>query len=367
MPMPSMLRVISAKTVIASMILFSQAAISQQEQASPSVSLNSASQQGPDGHLSIEEIRSLLDSIDPYLPKAEIQGEVDVFGSTSMDTMAHGWVQGFKKFHPKVEVVISAEGSETVFDRLLKNPGAMCMLSRPVTEEDIARLKAEGLKNPVAIQVARDALGVFVHQDNPLETISYPQLVALFCSDDPTSAVTWSAVGGEGELADKAVEILGRNDSSGTRKFVDAFLFHGQNLRANQQELDSNAEVIKAIAANPQAIGIVDFSCASDKVKRLHLRENSKVIPDNDHEVLLGHYPIMRPMTLVFDLGQQGEQAAANREFARYALSQAGQIQAILSGFYPFAPPTLRAEMEKLDGKNLQVPTNTASKDQERK
>jgi hypothetical protein len=38
----------------------------------------------------VEEIRAALNEIDPYLPGVEIAAEVDLFGSTSMDTMAHG-------------------------------------------------------------------------------------------------------------------------------------------------------------------------------------------------------------------------------------------------------------------------------------
>lgn len=317
--------------------------------------------------LSIDEIRSLLDSIDPYLPEATVAGEIDLFGSTSMDSLAHGWVHGFEKFHPEAKVVISAEGSETVFDRLLKNPASIGMLSRPVTEQDLARLKSEGLKRPVAIKVARDALGVFVHADNPLEVVSYPQLVTLFCSEDPSAKVKWSAVGVEGTLADQPVQIIGRTKSSGTRKFVEQFLFHSHQMRTDEQYLETNAEVLKTVGENPQAIAIVDLSYSNDSVKRLHLRDQATIIEDNDHEVLIGRYPIIRPLTLVLDLGQNTEKAVANREFVRYALTQTGQTQAILSGFYPFDPPTLRAETEKLRELGSEESSNTASKSQELK
>ncbi len=207
----------------------------------------------------VDEIRCLLDSIDPYLPEGEVSGEIDMFGSTSMDVLAHSWTRGFKKFHPGTEVVISAEGSETVIDRLAKNPSSIGMLSRPVTEEDLTRLKEVGLKNPVAVQVAREALGVFVHQSNPLDAISYPQLVTLFCSEDPNEEVTWKAVGVTGELADKPVHVIGRNENSGTRKFISKYLFHQDQLRSYKQTMETNAEVVKALSEDPQAIVIADF------------------------------------------------------------------------------------------------------------
>lgn len=60
-------------------------------------------------------------------------------------------------------------------------------------------------------------------------------------------------------------------------------------------------------------------------------------------------YPLIRPLTLVLDVAQDDEKGMAAREFVEYALHQAGQGQAILAGFFPFDPPTLRGEMAKLE------------------
>ncbi|MCO6042849.1 substrate-binding domain-containing protein [Aeoliella sp. ICT_H6.2] len=358
--MPSIRNYLYAALLAAGAAFVGQLARAEEAPATPPTE---QPQDSPDD-LSVEEIRSLLDSIDPYLPQGEVSSEVDIFGSTTMDSLAHGWALGFKKFHPEAQVIISAEGSETVFDRLLKNPGSIGMLSRPVTKEDLAKLKAEGLKRPVAIHVARDALGVFVHKDNPVEEVSYQQLVELFCAEDPANSVNWSTLGIEGDLASQPVQIIGRTKASGTRTFIEKFLFHSHRLRNEEKYLESNCDVIQAVAENPNAIAIVDFNCVREAVKRLHLREQSEVIEDTDRDVLMGRYPITRPMVLVLDADQTGEKAAANREFVRYALAQAGQTQAILSGFYPFAPPTLRAELEKLNKLEKTPPqdsSNTAS------
>ena len=156
---------------------------------------------------SVEEIRAVLDAIHPYLPQREVETEVDVFGSTSMDALAHGWSVGFKKFHPKAEVVVSAEGSETVFERLAKSPGSIGMLSRPVTQEDLEKLQKAGLKRPVAIMIAREALGVFVHESNPLGSVDYQDLMTLFCSGKDAELVCWNSVGVTGDLAEQPVAL----------------------------------------------------------------------------------------------------------------------------------------------------------------
>lgn len=300
------------------------------------------------GELSVEEIRALLRAINPYLPQQKITTEVDLFGSTSMDAMAHNWATAFKRFHPEATVTISAKGTESVFEELGKKPGSIGMMSRPVSPEDLDRLKSLGLKNPVAVQVARDALGVYVNESNPLTVISYPQLVQLFCQADNNDPVTWGRVGVTGPLADQPVHVVGRPKSSGTRTFIDKYLFHKHQLRAMEQELSSNAEAIEAVSQNPQAITIGELKISKQGVRRLKLRDNDEILDADDHQVLLGRYPITRPMTLVFDLGN-AETAGVNCEFIRFTLSREGQTKAILAGLFPYDPPTLRAQMAKLE------------------
>jgi phosphate transport system substrate-binding protein len=305
--------------------------------------------ESPEPDAAVEELRAVLKSIHPYLPDSEISSEIDIFGSTSMDSLAHGWAIGFKKFHPQANVVISAEGSETTFDRLAKNPGSIGMLSRPVTEADLVELKKRGLKQPVAVMVGRDALGVFVQADNPLKSISYGELVGLFCSDNAAEEVTWGSIGLTGEFADNPVVLIGRDSKSGTRAFLKNFVFRGNTMRATNISADSNTKLIAELEKNPHAIAISELKCGNHGARLLKLRANKSMIPSDDHSVLVGKYPLTRPLTLVLDVGQQAEQTAATREFVRYALSHAGQMQTILAGFFPFDPPTLRAELLKVD------------------
>ena len=87
---------------------------------------------------SVEELTAILQAIDPYRPAKEVVGTVRVYGSTSMDALAHGWAGGFKQFHPRAVIEISGTGSEETFDRLQSAPDSVAMLSRPITEAELA-------------------------------------------------------------------------------------------------------------------------------------------------------------------------------------------------------------------------------------
>lgn len=317
------------------------------------VSLHSAACHGDDGsgQLSVQEVRSVLESIPPYLPEREVTAEIEVFGSTSMDSMAHGWAAGFNKFHPSAEVSISAEGSETVFDRLIKNPSALGMVSRPVSAEELSRLAAGGLKQPVAVMVAREGLGVFVHESNPLASVTQDQFMNLFSSPNgagSSQAIFWKDFGVVGEAGEKPIAVLARSKKSGTQRFLTDYLFAGRSVRDAKAAYSSNAEVVKALEQDKFAVAICGLKCGEHSLRLLGLESGGTPIPCDDHAVLLGRYPLIRPLTVVLDVGREDDKAMAVREFVEYALHQAGQSQAILAGFFPFDPPTLRGEMAKL-------------------
>ena len=111
----------------------------------------------------------------------------------------------------------------------------------------------------------------------------------------------------------------------------------------------SNAKLIAALEDQPAGIAIAGAKAGTHSARLLPLRAGKTLIPNDDHTILVGKYPLTRPLTLVMDLGQAPDKTAANREFVHYALSHPGQVQAILSGFFPFDPPTLRAQNMKID------------------
>ena len=300
-------------------------------------------------HGSVEQMMAMLHAIDPYLPNEKLSsGKVEVFGSTSMDAMAHGWISGFKKFHPQTEVIVSAAGSEATFESLLKNPAGVGMLSRPVKDEELLELKKRGLKDPAAFVVAREALGVFVHSQNPVQTITGEQLRTIFTVGIHPGPLTWEIMGAKGEWAKKPLNIIARTQNSGTQKFLADFVFCFCSLREGVSNHVSNAEVLKAVSDDPLSMAICGLRSKGSNVRALQLTADNKIVPSDDQSILEGHYPLTRPLTLVIDRGHEGVNAQAAQEFVHYALCRTGQTQAVIDGFYPVDLPLLRAGLQKL-------------------
>lgn len=302
---------------------------------------------------SVEQLTAMLQAIDPYRPKHSTTETVEVFGSSSMDALAHGWATGFKQFHPQAKLDISAAGTEQLQAMLTAHPSGVAMVSRPVTSQELSELKKLGLKNPVAFVVAREALSVYVHRTNPLNSISGEQLRDVFTSAIHSTELRWSDLNVAGQWSQQPIHIISRTESSGTQRFLSDFVFSGAKLRPGISEHVSNAEVLQALSRDPYAMAICGFRSAGSSVKPLQLTNGASIIPCDDHAVLSGQYPLTRPMSLVIDLGQTDKQALASQELVRYALCQSGQTQAILVGLFPVDLPLLRAGLETLGAMTL--------------
>lgn len=310
-------------------------------------------QEKPPQSASVEQLTAMLQAIDPYRPQAITADTIRVFGSSSMDALAHGWATGFRQFHPQAKLEISAAGSEQLLTTLTANPSGVAMVSRPVTAAELEELKAKGLKQPVAFMVAREALSVFVHESNPLASISGQQLREVFTLDVHPGELRWGVLGVPGNWANQPIRILARTETSGTQRFLSEFVFNGSRLRPEESNHVSNAEVLQALSRDPYAIAICGFRSSGSSVKALQLTNGASVIPCDDHAVLSGQYPLTRPLSLIVDLGRTDSQAQASQELVRYALCQAGQMQAILVGFFPVELPLLRAGIEALNAPSL--------------
>lgn len=294
---------------------------------------------------SVEKLRAMLNSIDPYLPKQQVSGKLIVYGSGSMDGLMHAWADNFRDFHAQATVEVSGLPEEASINKLVADPTSIWMVSRPISPEELQDLKAKGLRNPVALEVAKEALGVFVHPSNPVTSITGEQLRAVFTGNE---AITWKALGATGAWEDKPIKLIRRGDTSGTQKFLQNVLFAAK--MRDGKAVESNAAVVSAIKDEPYGIGICGLRCGSTAARPLSLKSGEATIPSDDTAVLSGHYPLVRPMSIVFDLGS----ANANTiEFARYILSQSGQSETVLAGLFPIDLPLMRAELQAINGSQI--------------
>ncbi len=158
-----------------------------------------------------------------------------------------------------------------------------------------------------ATLIGKDAIAVIVHKDNPVKSLSLPQLKAIFTG----KLTNWKEVGGP-DLSIKAVIV---KKGSATRKVFRKVTL-GQDEYKGTKVVTPDAKIVSTVALEKGTIGQISMA---------FIKENKKVIPlfvdDQEPSVDNPDYPITRPLYLVTRGLPKGEVKA----FIDWTLSPAGQ------------------------------------------
>ena len=100
-------------------------------------------------------------------------------GSDTMVNLALAWAEAYQAEHPAISVSVTGGGSGTGLAALLNGTVDIANASRPISAQERANLEASGIVR-VEFVVARDAIAIIVHPDNPVSALSLPQLSAIY-------------------------------------------------------------------------------------------------------------------------------------------------------------------------------------------
>ena len=289
-----------------------------------------------------------LASLPPYLPKAPVEGELTLAGSSAMNQLAQLWADGLHHLHAKAKLKIDMYESGQVMAKLAQGDMQVGLMSRPLTADE---LKSGGV---IAIATAKDVLGIVVNPGNPLESLTVQQGVQLLRDpQDPSQpgARTWRQLGVQGEWAKAPITLYGRSAGAGAWGYlVNRFLGEGAKARSTT-DCTGYADICTKVAADRGGVGYVSLSLAPPSVgKLLPLTLNTgEVIPaPRPGEQVDPRYPLVRELYVVIKWKPGDAPSPLAEEFLRYVLSRSGQEDAVKAGFIPMRRDEVLASRDQL-------------------
>lgn len=247
-----------------------------------------------------------------------------------MVNLALAWAEAYEAVAPGVTVSVTGGGSGTGIAALLNGTVDLANASRPISEEERAAAEARGL-TPVEHVVARDAIAIVVHPDNPVAALTLPQLSAMYSGQ----ITNWSQVGGE----DRPIVLLSRETNSGTHVY---FLEHVLRLGDNEQPiffspetllLPSSEGISAEVRQNPNAIGYDGLGYVTPDMKTVAVAraEGGPFVLPAIASVNSGAYPIARDLYIY----TAGEPAGTEEAYLGWVLGPAAQAIVAELGFVP--------------------------------
>jgi phosphate transport system substrate-binding protein len=265
--------------------------------------------------------------------REDSDGTIKVTGSDTMVNLVNAWQEAFQATHPDISLQVTGGGSGVGINNLIAGEIEIATASRPMEPKEIDLARSTSGKDPKAVVVARDALAIYVHKKNPLESISLAELAEIYGEDGATT--TWKAIEIEfPECPSGKIVPIGRQNSSGTYAyFREAVLGKRREYRQGLTSQTGSSDVVALVSRTPCAIGYSGMGYRTDEVKVVDVskEKGTPAVSPTPETALDGSYPISRPLYLY----TLGEPTGAVQEFIQWVRSAEGQKIVEEQGFVP--------------------------------
>lgn len=216
-------------------------------------------------------------------------------GSDTIVNLALAWAEEYQSLHPGVRISVTGGGSGTGITAMISGTVDIANASRQIKDEEMRAALANGIE-PVEHVVARDAIAVIVHPDNPVDHLTMDQISLIYQG----IIHNWREVGGE----DRPIVRLSRETNSGTHVyFLEEVIRKGDKnnkaiFSADTLLLPSSEGIIAEVSDNPNAIGYDGLGYVTEHVKVLAIgtQHNGPFILPSIETVNSGAYPISRDL-----------------------------------------------------------------------
>jgi phosphate transport system substrate-binding protein len=246
--------------------------------------------------------------------------------------VAQAWAEAYKKVAPSVEIEVSGGGSGVGIAALTKGSIDIATCSRNIKPEESEEVKRNINKEPKEFVVGFDALAVFVHKDNPMDSITIDDLDRIY--DESGTVSLWSQLGITipGTRHDKIVRVS-RQSSSGTYDFFRSVVLHKHDFKLGSCDMNGSKEVTELVATTKTAIGYSGMGYVTPQVKMLKIKKSPQepAYAPTVENTLTHAYPLGRSLLMY----TPGDPAGAVKTFLDWILSDAGQLIVQQTGFVP--------------------------------
>jgi len=290
----------------------------------------------------------------PYSHVSGVSGSIKSVGSDTMNNLMTLWAEGFRNHYPNVQVEIEGKGSSTAPPALISGTATFGPMSRLMKNEEVDAFEKQYGYKPTVLHTCIDMLAVYVHKDNPVESLTLQQLDAIFSKTRTGGYAedirTWGQLGLKGDWANKPISLYGRNSASGTYGyFKEHALFKG-DYKDSVKEQPGSASVVQGVASDKYGIGYsgVGYMTADVRAVPLKKDDKSEAIPASAEWAYSGVYPLARYLYLYLNHQPGKALDPLRQEFVRYIFSQEGQMAVIKDGYYPVNARMADEQMAKL-------------------
>lgn len=290
-----------------------------------------------------------------YSPSDDIAGKqsLRLVGSGTMRSLATQWGKAFSEFYPNVHIEIDEKGSGNAIPALIQGQASLGLMSRSPKNTEIESFKERFGYEPKLVPTCYDMLAVFVHRDNPVQSLTFAQLDAIFSDTRRQGALNpilrWNDLHTPipPRLA-QPIRCFGRNSSSGTYGYFKKHVLRNGDYGNWVAEMVGSSNVTLAIGSNIAGIGYSSIGFRNPNVRPLAIgKPGAQYEPsfENAHDEL---YPLTRFLYLVANDDPRSSLPVVHEEFLKFVLSNEGQQVVLELGLVPLPAKVRKPLFDRL-------------------
>ncbi len=266
-------------------------------------------------------------------PSASGGTVVRITGSDTMVNLVQAWAENYKKVRPNVSLQVAGGGSGVGISGLIDGILDIASASREMEPAEMQKAKAHNGTEPKEFAVALDALAVYVHANNPIDSMSIDALAEIY--GDKGSIEKWSQLGvkNAGCTSDGIVRVSRQNSSGTYVYFREAVLGMAREYKMGSIDQSGSKDVVALVSRTPCAIGYSGMAYATAGVKSLTIskKKGEPAIAPTAAAAMDGSYPLARRLYLY----TRSEPTGAVKDFLTWVNGPEGQKIVRDIGFVP--------------------------------
>lgn len=305
-----------------------------------------------------------------YSPRHKaLRGTLRGASSDVLVDLVGRWTARFRQFHPDAQISIAPPYAGSLGTKeLIAQSADFVFVSRELKPEDISEFHERFGYAPTSVAICGgsyrhygflDAIGFFVHPDNPLDKLDFEQIDAIYSSTrlhghEPITR--WGQLGLRGEWADKPIHAYGIAPWNGFEEFVRQRVLNHAGKRGEWRDGLGLEKVVFPLAGkvadDRYALGYSGLAYIDAPVKMLPLRAagSTDYVPPSYEAVAMARYPLSRLVYFNFNRKPGAAVDPLYDEFLRFILSREGQQVVREQGvFLPLRAAQADASRRELD------------------
>ena len=286
-----------------------------------------------------------------YQRVAQLQGAIQLSGSSVVANIARAWAPAFQRIYPGVSVNVVAKSSGAAIGDMAANSATLGMMSRPMNQTERGAYTKQHGQPPLEFRVAVDAVAIYVFKDNPLKSITLPQLERIFAAAPKSGAAIghWGQLALDGDWAGRPVNGVGFETGRGAYEIMRELVLRGGNFSGNVTAEPVSTSVVQAVGVDPGAFGYASVYFRTVRTRVLPVQNAAgDIAQPEESDASNGKYPLARHLYLYLSAAKDAGANAAAREFLRFVLSEEGQNIARANGAFAVTPAQVVSQRASL-------------------